>query len=322
MTSVALAVTDGMSLFELAIPCTVFGPSGLYSVQERYELVVCAAPGTRIGGWLRADTTHRLEELVDADTVIVPACDVAVDVAPEDLVAAVRAAHARGARIASICTGAFVLAAAGLLDGRRATTHWMYAAALGQRYPNVEVDASVLYIDDGDVLTSAGQAAGIDLCLHMVRLDHGADVANNLARRLVLPAHRAGGQAQFITSPLPRDGGHCLSETLDWALAHLHEPLSVTDLARRAHLSTRQLGRQFAITVGTPPLRWLLTQRVRRAQELLETTERGIDQIAESVGMGTGATLRRHFNRTIGISPDAYRRAFRADHPTRRTTAG
>lgn len=181
MTLVALAVTDGMPLFELSIPCTIFGPGNPEAAGAGYELVVCGAPGATVGGWLRSETPHTLDDLVKADTVIVPACDEAMERAPADLVEAVRAAHERGARVASICTGAFVLAAAGLLDGRRATTHWMYARRLADDYPQVDVDPGVLYIDEGDVLTSAGQAAGIDLCLHMVRSDLGATMANTLA---------------------------------------------------------------------------------------------------------------------------------------------
>ena len=313
MTTVALAVTDGIPLFELAVPAAVFGMARPDLVDSWYELVVCAPAGARVGGWFRAETPHGLDALASADTVIVPACHDVIDHPPAELVDAVRAAHAEGARVASICTGAFVLAAAGLLDGRRATTHWMHAALLAARYPSVEVDPSVLYIDDGDILTSAGKAAGIDLCLHMVRTDHGASVANALARRLVVAPHRPGGQAQFIASPIPPDPDHGLGELLAWALAHLDEPLTVTDLASRARMSPRNLSRHFAASTGTTPLQWLLTQRIHRAQELLEHTEEGVDQIAARVGMGSAATLRRHFNRTAGVPPDTYRRTFRDD---------
>ncbi|HTF48976.1 MAG TPA: helix-turn-helix domain-containing protein [Pseudonocardia sp.] len=311
MTSVALAVTDGIPLFELGVPCAVFGVDRPDLVDPWYDLVVCAPPGARVGGWFRAETPHGLDELAAADTVIVPACHDIVDNPPADLVDAVRAAHLAGARVASICTGAFVLAAAGLLDGRRATTHWMHAALLAQRYPKVEVDPGVLYIDDGSVLTSAGKAAGIDLCLHMVRTDHGTAVANALARRLVVAPHRAGGQAQFIASPMPPAHDHGLAELLAWAVAHLDQPITVSDLADRAHMSTRNLSRQFTAATGATPLRWLLTQRIHHARQLLENTEESIDQIAGRVGMGSAATLRRHFNRTVGVPPDAYRRTFR-----------
>ena len=310
MTSVAVAVTDGMPLFELAAPCATFGiEPGL--ADPWYDVTVCAPPGVRIGGWLRADTQHGLDDLASADTVIVPACHDVEAPPPAELVEAVRTAHDGGARVASICTGAFVLAAAGLLDGRRATTHWMHAARLAARHPAVEVDPGVLYIDEGDVLTSAGKAAGIDLCLHIVRTDHGAAVANDLARRLVVPPHRSGGQAQFIASPVPVSDAHSLGDVLDWAVANLEDPLTVGDLARRAHMSTRNLGLHFMAATGTTPLRWILTQRIHRAQELLEHTDDRIDHVAGRVGMGTGATLRRHFNRAVGVSPDAYRRNFR-----------
>ncbi|WP_215544618.1 helix-turn-helix domain-containing protein [Amycolatopsis sp. CA-230715] len=325
MATVALAVTDGMPLFELGIPCTIFGQGNPHAVNAGYELTICASEGARVGGWLRAEASHGLDALVDADTVVVPACDAAMDAPPADLVDAVRAAHDRGARVASICTGAFVLAAAGLLDGRRATTHWMYADRLARHYPRVDVDPGVLYIDDGDVLTAAGQAAGIDLCLHMVRADHGAAVANGLARRLVVSPHRSGGQAQFIAAPLAEaeergaDDRHDLSGLLDATLTRLGEPLTVADLAREANMSLRNFGRRFTAVTGTSPLRWLLTQRIRRAQELLETGDDSVEQIAVQVGMGTATTLRRHFNRMVGISPTAYRRAFTEDraHPAR-----
>lgn len=310
MSTVALAVTDGIPLFELAVPAAVFGVDRPDLVDPWYELIVCSTPGARVGGWFRADTPYGLDELAKADTVIVPACHDVIDAPPVDLVEAIRAAHAAGARIASICTGAFVLAEAGLLDGRRVATHWMHAERLARRYPSVQVDPGVLYIDEGDILTSAGKAAGIDLCLHMVRTDHGSTIANALARRLVVAPHRPGGQAQFIASPIPACDEHGLAEVLSWALAHLHEPLTVADLARRAHTSPRNLNRQFGALVGTTPLQWLLTQRIARAQELLENSDDGVDVIAERVGMGSAATLRRHFNRSVGVPPDTYRRTF------------
>jgi transcriptional regulator GlxA family with amidase domain len=214
--------------------------------------------------------------------------------------------------VASLCTGAFVLAAAGLLDGRRATTHWAHTEVLAARYPRVEVDPDVLYVDNGSVLTSAGKAAAMDLCLHLVRLDHGSAIANRVARTLVVPPHRAGGQAQFVTAPVPTRDDHPLGDLLPWAVERLDQALTVEDLARRANMSSRNLGRHFRSTTGTTPLQWLLTQRIRRAQELLESTGDSIDAIAAATGMGTAATLRRHFNRTIGVPPDAYRRTFRS----------
>jgi AraC family transcriptional activator FtrA len=186
----------------------------------------------------------------------------------------------------------------------------MHAPLLAERYPEVEVDPGVLYIDEGSILTSAGKAAGIDLCLHMVRADHGTAVANALARRLVVPPHRSGGQAQFIAAPMPAIDGRGLPDLLAWAIAHLDQPLTVGDLARRAYMSPRNLGRHFTRVTGTTPLQWLLTQRIHRARELLESTDDSIELIADRVGMGTAATLRRHFNRTVGVPPDTYRRTF------------
>jgi transcriptional regulator GlxA family with amidase domain len=230
---------------------------------------------------------------------------------PRDLVAALRAAHEEGARIVSLCTGAFVLAGAGLLDGRRATTHWAHTDVLAGRYPAVLVDPDVLYVDNGTVLTSAGKAAALDLCLHLVRLDHGSAIANTVARRLVVPPHRAGGQAQFVTAPVPDQDDHPLTALFPWIIERLDQPLTVEDLARQAGMSSRHLGRHFRAATGTTPLQWLLAQRIRRAQELLEKTDDDIDTIAKSTGMGTATTLRRHFNRTLGVPPDTYRRTFR-----------
>jgi transcriptional regulator GlxA family with amidase domain len=208
-----------------------------------------------------------------------------------------------------------VLAAAGLLDGRRATTHWAHTGALAARHPRVQVDPNVLYVDNGSVLTSAGKAAAMDLCLHLVRFDHGSAIANTIARSLVVPPHRAGGQAQFVTAPVPAQDNHPLADLLPWVTERLDHPLTVTDLARQANMSSRNLVRHFRSATGTTPLQWLLTQRIRRAQELLETTDGRVDAIAAAVGMGTATTLRRHFNRTVGVPPDTYRRTFRSSAP-------
>jgi transcriptional regulator GlxA family with amidase domain len=308
--SVRLALYDGAMLFEAAAVLEVFGVDrGL--VDPWYDFGVCASERPRLGGWLRVDGAFGYGELAVADTVIVAAFDDVAADPPPDLVAAVRAAHRRGARIVSLCTGAFVLAAAGVLDGRRATTHWMHAAALAARYPRVRVEPDVLYTDEGSVLTSAGKAAGMDLCLHLVRTDHGAGVANAIARRLVVPPHRGGGQAQFIAAPAAQEPGRALADLLQWAGARLDEPLTVPDLARQAGMSTRNLTRRFVAVTGLTPLRWLHHQRVHRAQELLETTDGAIEQIAARTGMGTAATLRRHFRRALGVPPEAYRRTFR-----------
>lgn len=311
MNTVALPVTDGMLHYELAVACEIFGSDLACIADPWYELVICGPRPVQVGKF-RVEPDCGLEALARADTVIVPGwADTDVD-PPADLVDAVRAAYDAGARVASLCTGAFVLAAAGLLDGRRATTHWVHAPALAARYPQVEVDPGVLYVDNGSVLTSAGKAAATDLCLHLVRLDHGSAVANTVARRLVVPPHRAGGQAQYVTTPMPAHSDHWLTELFPWVIERLDHALSVEDLARRANMSSRSLTRHFRSVTGTTPLQWLLTQRMRRAQELLETTDDNIESIATATGMGTATTLRRHFNHIIGVPPNTYRRTFRS----------
>ncbi|MFZ3494907.1 helix-turn-helix domain-containing protein [Streptomyces sp. 5.8] len=320
MPHVALAVTDGMLHFELALACEVFGSDLTHLVDPWYDFSLCGPGAVRIDRF-RLEPDHGLDHLVQADTVIVPGwADVDRD-PPAELIDAVRAAHRAGARVASLCTGAFVLAAAGLLDGKRATTHWAHTEELARRHPLVTVDPDVLYVDNGSVLTSAGKAAAMDLCLHLVRLDHGSSVANKIARRLVVPPHRDGGQAQFVTTPVPAPGNHPLADLFPWALQRLGEPLTVEDLARRARMSSRHLGRHFKSVTGTTPLQWLLTQRIRHAQELLETTDDTVDTIATATGMGTATTLRRHFARTVGVPPDTYRRTFRSRTAPAPTTA-
>lgn len=305
MHAVALAATDGMLSFELTIATEVFGDD------PRYGFAVCGPAPVRVGRFL-LEPDHDLDRLARADTVLVPGWADVDAAPPAGLVDAVRVAHARGARVASLCTGAFVLAAAGLLDGLRATTHWAHTGVLAARYPRVTVDPDVLYVDNGQVLTSAGKAAAMDLCLHLVRADHGPAAANTIARRLVVPPHRAGGQAQFVTAPVPARDDHPLAALLPWITARLDLPLTVEDLARQANISSRHLGRHFRAATGTTPLQWLLNQRIRRAQELLENTDGSIEAIAEAVGMGTATTLRRHFGRTVGVPPDTYRRTFRS----------
>lgn len=316
MKTVAMVVTEGILHYELAAACEVFGVDRAELADPWYEFTVCGPTSTRVENRFHIEPDHGLDHLVHADTVIIPGwADLDQD-PPADLVAAIRAAHQAGARIVSLCTGAFVLAAAGLLDGKRATTHWLHAETLAQRYPQIEVDADVLYVDEDRILTSAGKAAAMDLCLHLVRLDHGTTVANALARRLVIPPHRPGGQAQFITTPMPAPRAeHPLAELFPWAMGRLDQPITVQDMARQVNTSTRNLLRQFHATTGTTPLRWLMTQRIRRAQELLETTDNSVDAIAAATGMGTATTLRRHFNRTLGVPPDAYRRTFRNEQP-------
>lgn len=307
---VAVAATDGMLHFELALAYEVFGPAPASLPGPWYEVTVCGTRPVRVGRF-QVEPDHGLDRLAHADTVIVPALADVDEAPPVELVEAVRAAHEAGARLVSLCTGAFVLAAAGLLDGLRATTHWAHTDQLAAHYPRVEVDPDVLYVDNGRVLTSAGKAAAMDLCLHLIRRDHGSAVANVVARRLVVPPHRAGGQAQFVATPVPAQDDHPLVELLPWAMRRLDQPLTVEDLARQANLSSRHLARHFRSVTGTSPLRWLLTQRIRRAQELLEATDDSVDTIASAAGFGTATTLRRHFHRTIGVPPDTYRRTFR-----------
>lgn len=310
MPSVVLALYEGAMLFETATAIEVFGVERGDIAEPLYDFTVCGPGAARLSELARVAHTDSFAPVHDAHTVVVPAYHDVDEPPPADVVTALRTAHARGARIVSLCTGAFVLAAAGLLDGRRVTTHWAHTDQLALRYPEVVVDPDVLYVDDDPILTSAGKAACMDLCLHVVRTDHGAAAANTLARRLVVPPHRAGGQAQFITAPAPVDGSH-LQDLMKWAVERLHEPLTVRELADRAGLSTRSLARHFIATTGTTPLRWLHNQRLHRAQELLETSDAGIDAIADRTGMGTAATLRRHFNRSVGVAPDTYRRTFR-----------
>ncbi|GGS47480.1 GlxA family transcriptional regulator [Actinokineospora fastidiosa] len=256
--------------------------------------------------------TCDLDDLAAADTLILPARAGFADEPPPGVLDAIRAAAARGARIASICTGAFDLARTGLLDGKRATTHWRFADELARRHPAITVDPAVLYVDEGDILSSAGAAAGIDLCLHLVRRDHGAAFAAEVARAIVAPPQRDGGQAQYLRHPDPADPDRSLRPTLDWLRANLSAPVTVPAIARHAGLSPRALTRRFQAEVGAPPLRWLLRERVRRAQHLLETTDLAVDRVAAESGFATAVTLRHHFTRVVGTSPQSYRRTFRA----------
>ncbi|MCA2227211.1 helix-turn-helix domain-containing protein [Nonomuraea sp. NEAU-L178] len=319
--TVALVVIDDAipmwDLYELGIATAVFGVAHTDLADPWYELRLC---GVRQGvassqpGFV-LDAPYGLDELTKVDTVIVPAvpeeCLHGERDLPAELIDALRRAAAAGARMVSLCNGAFALAAAGLLDGRPATAHWAHTRALAERYPQVRVDATVLYVDDGEVLTSAGLSGGLDLCLHLVRRDLGAHVANQLARRLVVPAHRPGGQAQFVEQALPvTDDG--IAPVLQWAAENLHQPLTVDDLAARAGMSARTFHRHLQAATGTSPMRWLLHQRLARAQELLESTYLPIDQISERSGLGTANNLRHHFAQHVGVSPTAYRRTFPA----------
>ncbi|GGV12686.1 hypothetical protein GCM10010495_27820 [Kitasatospora herbaricolor] len=317
--TVAVLIFGGAPIFESSIPLSVFGVDRQDAGVPRYRLLVCAGeegPLATTGG-LTLTAPYGLEALARAGTIVVPAWRSISQPPPVEAIAALRKAHHEGARIIGLCTGAFVLAAAGLLDGRPATTHWMYAPTLAKRYPRVHVDPRELFVDDGDVLTSAGTAAGIDLCLHVVRSDHGAEAANALARRLVVPSRRSGGgQAQYIDQSLPEEiGNDPLAEVVTWALENLNQQFDVEVLAARAYMSRRTFDRRFRTLTGSAPLQWLITQRVLQAQRLLETSELSVDDVARRCGFRSPVALRGHFRRQLGVSPAAYRTSYRARRP-------
>lgn len=319
MRPVAVLALDGVVGFDLTIPGQVFGTANHMAGGTVYEIRV-ATPGRTVRtasgfGVLELRTEWGLEALDDADTIVVPGrSDPTAEPAPAVL-AALRAADARGARITSVCNGAFTLAAAGLLDGRRATTHWRDAAELARRYPQVTVDPAVLYVEDGNLCTSAGVAAGLDMCLHLVRHDLGAAVAADTARHIVMPPQRQGGQAQFIVHPDPGSGTSDLGDTLHWMTANLDRPLTLADIAEHAALSVRSLNRHFRAQVGTTPLQWLLNARIRYARELLETTDHTVEIVSRRAGFANATAMRHHFTRHTGIAPQHYRANFRADRP-------
>ncbi len=303
---VALALPDVVA-FDLAIPAQVFGHR---SEGERYSFTVCAptpGPVPSTTGYA-VHTEHGLEALASADTVVVPGYW-PLEAPGEEVMSALRAAAARGARVVSVCTGAFALAAAGLLDERRATTHWHHTEERAARHRSVRVDPDVLWVDEGRVLTSSGLSAGIDLCVHLVRLDHGSEAAVDVARRMVVAPHRDGGQAQWLERPVP-PAGEGLAVTCAWALEHLGEPLTVADLARHAGWAPRTLARRFQAETGMTPLRWLIAQRLREARRLLEASDLPVDDIATRSGLGSAANLRLHLARDAGTTPTAYRAAY------------
>ncbi len=311
---VAVVVYEQLSLFEYSCAAEVFGlprpelGSGWY----RYA-TVASSPGLLRGtGGIHVSADAGLDLLDKAHTVVVPGWSSVSAPVPDDLCVALCRANGRGARVMSICTGVFVLAAAGLLDDRKATTHWRHTAELADRYPRVQVQPDVLYVDAGTILTSAGSIAGIDLCLHLVRRDLGARVANHVARRLVMPPHREGGQAQFIEEPVSRHSGSALAPLVEAVRAALHEEWSIARLADTAAMSTRSFQRHFANTTGMPAGEWLLKERMARAQQLLEETSLSVDEIASKVGFGAATTLRGHFRNRLSISPGQYRSNFQA----------
>lgn len=308
---VAVLISPGVSPFEFGVACEVFGldRSDLGVPWYRFEL--CAETAgpvpTQLG--FSVEAPHGLRALRRADTIVLPPAQRRPTPAP--VLAELRRAHARGARLLSLCTGVFALAEAGLLQGRRATTHWMHLGEVAARHPEIELEPDVLYVDEGDILTSAGTAGSIDLCLHVVRRDFGAEVANAVARRMVVPPHRDGGQAQYIDRPInDRPGGELFDATLRWAIEHLDQPITVQDLARRSAMSPRTFARRFTEVTGTTPHQWLTAQRVLHAQRLLEGSDLSIERIAEACGLGTAANLRLHFQRIVRTSPGRYRRTF------------
>jgi transcriptional regulator GlxA family with amidase domain len=308
---VVVLVLEGAKPLDVGIPAQVFSNRA----SMPYEVRVCGATAGLVtgGDGLSYHVADGLEALAEADTVFIPGYRTpATTEPPTAVVAALLEAHARGARLAAISTGAFALAATGLLDGKRATTHWHYTKALAERHPHVRVDENVLFVDEGDVLTSAGAASGIDLCLHLVRRDHGVGLSNQVARRLVAAPYRSGGQAQYVPRSVPEPLGDLFAGTREWALGHLAEPLTLDILARNARVSSRTFSRRFVEDTGYTPMQWVLRARIDLARELLERTVLGVEQIADRVGLGSDANLRLHFHRILGTSPSEYRRTFSA----------
>jgi transcriptional regulator GlxA family with amidase domain len=306
---VAVLVLEGAKPLDVGIPAQVFSnrPS------MPYEVRVCGAKkGLVTGGdGLAYHVAEGLEALESAQTIFIPGYrEPDKRAAPKEVVSALVTAHNRGARLAAISTGAFALAATGLLDGKRATTHWHYTRQLQKQHPSIQVDENVLFVDEGDVLTSAGAASGIDLCLHLVRRDHGVALSNYVARRLVAAPYRSGGQAQYVPRSVPEPLGDVFASTREWALARLDEPITLDQLARNANVSARTFSRRFLDDTGYTPMQWVLRARVDLARELLESSALGVEQIAATVGLGTGANLRMHFQRILGTSPNEYRHTF------------
>ncbi len=310
---VAVLVMDQVAPFELGVICEVFGTDRVVDGFPAYEFHTCSPGGKPVrtkSGWLLTPTAD-LAPIEDADLVAVPAYPLD-SVAPPEVLAALRRAAERGAYVLSVCSGAFLLAEAGLLDGRRATTHWKYADDLARRFPQVTVDPNVLYVAADNIITSAGTAAGIDACLSLVRREHGSAVATSLARRMVVPPHRDGGQAQYVEAPVPRTSeAPTLEPLLSWMIATLDQPHTVESLAAKAHMSARTFARRFRAETGATPHDWLTAQRVLLARELLEETDLGVDAVATRSGFGTAAMLRHHFTRRVGATPQSYRTTFR-----------
>jgi AraC family transcriptional activator FtrA len=310
---VALAY-DQLCTFEFGCTVELFAlPRPELGVQW-YEFAVCAAEDgpIRAAGGITVAAPYSLELLDNADTIVIPGWRDADELPPPELLDKIRSAYERGARLCTICSGVFILAAAGILSGKRVTTHWRYAERLAQRYPDVEVEPDALYVDEGQVVTSAGSAAGLDMLLHLVRRDYGAKVGNMVAQRLVIAPHREGGQAQFVPRPMPHDEAGRLSKLMDWVRAHPARPHTVASMAQRALMSPRTLQRQFVEATGLGPVAWLIRERVALAKDLLESPAMPLAQVAEQAGFGSEESLRRHFRLQVGTSPGAYRKRFAA----------
>lgn len=315
MHTVAVVALPDVIAFDLATPVEVFGRVELPSGGPGYRVMVCGTEPVVTAGPLRIATDHGIDALGEADTIVIPGRDFSTTETPEALLAALRSAYDAGTRIASICTGAFTLAAAGLLDGKRATTHWLAADVFCATYPAVDLDPDVLYVDEGQVLTSAGASAGLDLCLHMIALDYGAAVAADAARIAVAPLHRSGGQAQFIlrnVAPAKHIAERTeLDDVLAWIEHEAHRDLTLRDIADRAAMSIRTLNRRFQAETGQTPMQWVTGVRVRHAQQLLESTVHGVEKIGRDVGFSSPANFREQFRRLTGVAPQSYRNTFR-----------
>jgi transcriptional regulator GlxA family with amidase domain len=325
LRSVSVLVADGLAVFEFGVLCEVFGIDRSADGVPNFDFKVCGPVAgqpvqTSVGAKLTPD--HDYSALQGVDLVAVPAITTAYGDYPEEALEALRTASAAGSIILTVCSGAFVVGAAGLLDGRDCTTHWMHADDLARRHPTANVDRNVLFVDDGDLITSAGTAAGIDACLHLVRRELGSEVTNKIARRMVVPPQRDGGQRQYIDQPIPVRCSEGFAPHLDWILGNLDTPHTVATLARRASMSTRTFARRFVDETGRTPMQWVTDQRVLFARRLLEETDLDIDRIADRSGFGTATLLRHHFRRIIGVTPSDYRRRFSCNaDPERAATA-
>lgn len=312
--TVAVVVFDRISPFHLSVPCIMFGEDRMGGCKVKFDLKVCSVEKgpLRTAAGFTMEAKYGLKELAKADIVIVPTWRDTGEIPPKVLLNALRRAHARGALVVGLCLGSYVLAAAGLLDGLEVTTHWHWAADLAAKYPSVRVNPEVLYVDQGNIITSAGTASALDCCLHIIRREFGADVANYVARRMVVSPHRQGGQAQFIQQPVrATENVDHFAGVLEWSRKNLHKHLSLDALAERALMTRRTFTRRFRQVMGVTVGEWLLSQRLALAQQLLETSELSVDVVAEKTGMGTATSLRQHFSRTFKISPSSYRREFR-----------